>query len=126
LLWFTRSQQLEARSLPSTPLQISSHKNLSLALQALISMGHRPGARGAVILKLAVLHRSMLALAGIVQQDPAASIFGYGKTDGVTAALGRKLPALSGVSNVAQLSQLFIIGGEPLGSRGAGTAISGA
>src|SRR5437764_4628484 len=59
------------------PFQVCGDIAFRLALNADIGVRNGPGAGGAVVLKVPVLHRSMVAITGVVQQNPVASIFGY-------------------------------------------------
>ena len=71
-------------------------------------MRHRPCAGDAIILKLAVIYRSMLALAGVMQQDAVSAILGYGKPHGIKLTVGRNPAALAGIAQVAEISEFSI------------------
>ena len=86
-----------------SPLQIGNDIAFCLALNADVRVWDGPGAGGAIVLELSVLHRSVVTLTGIVQQNPVASIFSYGKAESIAGPLGGNFCALS----IAEITEIL-------------------
>ena len=85
------------------PFHVCGHIAFSLALNADIGVRNGPGAGGAVVLKVPVFHRSMVAITGIMQQNPVASILSYGKAESIAGPLCRNFCALS----IAEITEIL-------------------
>ena len=83
------------------PFPVGGYIAFRLSLNADVPVWNGPGAGCAVVLELAVLHWRIVTLAGIVQKNPVASIFGYSKTDSIAWSPGRNLCTLAGIAEVA-------------------------
>ena len=85
------------------PFHVRGHIAFSLALNADVGVRNGPGAGGAVVLKVPVFHWSMVAITGIMQQNPVASIFGYSKAHSIASPLCGNLCALTGIAEIAEV-----------------------
>jgi len=94
--------------LTPSQLKIGRNETLCLALNVGITMRHWPRAGDAIILKLAIFHGNMLALAGEMQQDTVPTVFGYGETHRIKLTGGRNPAALAGIAQVAEVFEFRI------------------
>ena len=107
-------------------LQINGQITLSLALYASIVEGRLPSTRSTVVLQSSVPGRGMSTVVDVVKQDFIVLVLGDGKADGVSPALGRQPATGTGVTEVAEIAQRKIIGGEFSSVRAAHPAEGGA
>jgi hypothetical protein len=103
---------LEHPSRSTLSLQINGQVTLSLALYAGIVEGCLPSTRSTVVLQPSVPGRGMSAIVDVVEQDFIVRVLGNGEPDGVSPAFGRQPAAGIGMTEVAEIAQRSIIGGE--------------
>jgi hypothetical protein len=66
--------------------------------------------RDAVVLQLSVRNRRVLALEDVVQENPFAGIFSYGKAKRIRDARTRHSTTAAGVAKIAEVAQGGIVG----------------
>lgn len=64
----------------------------------------------AIVLKLAALHRGMVALVNVVEHDFSLAVAHYHKTQAISAADSRQLGTSCRVTQVTKIAQLVVSG----------------
>src|SRR5215469_8085284 len=118
--------RLAYRSRSPLSLEINGQVTLSLALYAGIVEGCLPTPRSTVVGQSSLPGRGMSAVVDVVKQDFIVLILGNGEADGVSQPLGGQPAAGTGVTEVAEIAQRRIIGGEFSSLRAAYSAEAGA
>src|SRR5947209_20428937 len=82
-------------------------------------MRHRPRPRTAVILKLPMLYRSMIAFTGVMQQHPVPTVFSNSKAHRIKLPLSRNPAAPAGIAQIAVVAKLWLLRQDVSGPGGA-------
>ena len=96
------------RRLPSAPIQVHGQIAFCLPLRAFIAQPHRPALPSTVVLKLTTLHRSMLALVDVIENDFVSVVVHNHEAQAISASDRRQAGTTGRVAEVAEIAQLVI------------------
>src|SRR6185437_5318140 len=96
------------RRLPSAPIQVHGQIAFCLPLSTFIAQPHRPALPCTVVLKLTALHRSMLALVDVIENDFVSAVVHNHEAQAVSASCRRQAGTTGRVAEVTEIAQLVI------------------
>lgn len=96
--------------LPSAPIQVHGQIAFCLPLSTFIAQPHRPALPCTVVLKLAALHRSMLALVDVIKNDFVSAVVHNHEAQAISASCRRQAGTTGRVAEVTEIAQL-VVGG---------------
>ena len=96
------------RRLPSAPIQVHGQIAFCLPLRAFIAQPHRPALPSTLVLKLTTLHRSMLALVDVIENDFVSVVVHNHEAQAISASCRRQAGTTGRVAEVTEIAQLVI------------------
>ena len=98
------------RRLSFPPLQVHGQVAFCLSLCAFIAEPHRPALPSAVVLQLSALHRGVITLVNVIENEFVSAVAHHYKAQAISAAHSWQPRTTARVAQIAKITQL-VIGG---------------